>query len=84
MILLEVHRIGKFPSDRTTGQDCFKPDTGRTGHYPKLISVDKQFSELGNEYDEKRSRRLLKNSEKIFYFFFKINFCRKFLTVVET
>ena len=62
----EVHRTGKFPSGRTTGQDCLKPDTGRTGHYPLIISDDRLFSELSNEDYAKRSRFLPQSGENYF------------------
>ena len=54
LYFIEVHRTGKFPSGRITGQDWLKPDTGRTGHYQQIKSDEGLFSELGNKNYEKR------------------------------
>ena len=33
-VILNLQRTVKFPIARTTGQERFKPDTGRTKQYP--------------------------------------------------
>ena len=58
-----MHRTGKFPSGRTTGQDKIEPDTDRAGYRFQNWAM----------YDGKQSKRLLqKRGKHLFYFFFNI------------
>ena len=60
---LEVHRIGKFPSGWTSGQKKLGRIPAGPNNIP-TISDKRLFSELGNEYDEKQSERLIQKSGK--------------------